>query len=169
MIRFSNGTTAAIQPESWNITRNGAIVATRTQLPLDLAWAFSVHKSQVLHALLLSLLVVTIFIIHASSHLPPLHQRHLSIQDFSRLLQGMSLDYLRVSLSKCFEAGQGCVELLLLNRFARRCCFAFALCAVLKRRLQVRGIVARPLFGRSACFGHGEMAETRGAKAANVY
>ena len=47
VVRFSNGTTVAIQPESWNITRNGAIVATRTQLPLDLAWAFSVHKSQV--------------------------------------------------------------------------------------------------------------------------
>jgi hypothetical protein len=70
VVRFSNGTTAAIHPESWNITRGGAIVATRTQLPLDLAWAFSVHKSQ-----------------------------------------GMSLDYLRVSLSKCFEAGQGYVAL----------------------------------------------------------
>ena len=70
VVRFSNGTTAAIQPESWNITRGGAIVATRTQLPLDLAWAFSVHKSQ-----------------------------------------GMSLDYLRVSLSKCFEEGQGYLAL----------------------------------------------------------
>jgi ATP-dependent exoDNAse (exonuclease V) alpha subunit len=56
VIRFSNGTTAAIQPETWNITRNGTVVATRTQLPLDLAWAFSVHKSQVLRASLLQFL-----------------------------------------------------------------------------------------------------------------
>jgi hypothetical protein len=102
----------------------------------------------------------------------------------------MSLDYLRVSLSKCFEAGQGCVAPLLLNRFARRRCCSIALraaaaaqslcapplllnclecCApaVLTRGLQVRGALTRPFFGWSACARHGEMA--RGAKSANVY
>ncbi len=59
-------------------------------------------------------------------------------------LQGMSLDYLRVSLSKCFEAGQGCV-----------CCPCVG-CALLTRCCQLRGSVARSVAGWVACLGHGE-------------
>jgi hypothetical protein len=63
------------------------IVATRSQLPLDLAWAFSVHKSQVCVPVCMCVCV--------------------SVCVLMIVRQGMSLDYLRVSLSKCFEAGQG--------------------------------------------------------------
>lgn len=39
--------TITVQPESWNVeTYDGAILATRTQIPLALAYCMSIHKSQ---------------------------------------------------------------------------------------------------------------------------
>ncbi len=32
--------------ERWSVVVGGRVLASRTQLPLDLAWALSVHKSQ---------------------------------------------------------------------------------------------------------------------------
>lgn len=35
-----------VKPEKWSIKTAGGLVVTRSQLPLKLAWAFSIHKSQ---------------------------------------------------------------------------------------------------------------------------
>ncbi|XP_062545899.1 ATP-dependent DNA helicase PIF1 [Armigeres subalbatus] len=35
-----------VKPEKWSIKTAGAVIVTRSQLPLKLAWAFSIHKSQ---------------------------------------------------------------------------------------------------------------------------
>lgn len=35
-----------VKPEKWSIKTAGGLVITRSQLPLKLAWAFSIHKSQ---------------------------------------------------------------------------------------------------------------------------
>ena len=35
-----------VRPEKWVVKSTGGIVLTRKQLPLRLAWAFSIHKSQ---------------------------------------------------------------------------------------------------------------------------
>ncbi|XP_055613049.1 ATP-dependent DNA helicase PIF1 [Uranotaenia lowii] len=35
-----------VKPEKWSIKTPGAVIVTRSQLPLKLAWAFSIHKSQ---------------------------------------------------------------------------------------------------------------------------
>ncbi|RUS12511.1 P-loop containing nucleoside triphosphate hydrolase protein, partial [Jimgerdemannia flammicorona] len=46
-VRFDNGMIQTIWPEAWeNEDRHGLILARRMQLPLDLAWALSIHKSQ---------------------------------------------------------------------------------------------------------------------------
>jgi len=46
IVKFSSGHTLTIGPEEWNIELGGSIMATRKQVPLNLAWALSVHKSQ---------------------------------------------------------------------------------------------------------------------------
>lgn len=35
-----------VKPEKWSIKTAGGLIVTRSQLPLKLAWAFSIHKSQ---------------------------------------------------------------------------------------------------------------------------
>jgi ATP-dependent DNA helicase PIF1 len=45
-VRFANGLTRVIQPETWRLTVGKHELASRTQLPLTLGWAISVHKSQ---------------------------------------------------------------------------------------------------------------------------
>lgn len=35
-----------VKPEKWSIKTAGAVIVSRSQLPLKLAWAFSIHKSQ---------------------------------------------------------------------------------------------------------------------------
>jgi len=44
-VRFKSAT-KLIRPERWAITMAGTEVAAREQIPLDLAWAMSIHKSQ---------------------------------------------------------------------------------------------------------------------------
>ena len=39
-------TDRVITPEEWSLESGGQVVASRTQLPLKLAWALSIHKSQ---------------------------------------------------------------------------------------------------------------------------
>ncbi|CAM9643345.1 unnamed protein product [Ascophyllum nodosum] len=46
VLRFTSGLEDVIRPEEFNLYVGGLVVATRRQLPLALAWALSVHKSQ---------------------------------------------------------------------------------------------------------------------------
>lgn len=46
-VRFLCGITMTVRPERWAFKTSGSIYLTRTQLPLKLAWAISIHKSQV--------------------------------------------------------------------------------------------------------------------------
>ncbi|CAG5896921.1 unnamed protein product [Menidia menidia] len=45
-VRFSCGITEVMKPERWIIKSGGGIHLSRQQLPLQLAWAISIHKSQ---------------------------------------------------------------------------------------------------------------------------
>ena len=50
VVKFTNGVERTILPETWTLKNNNgnhnAVAASRKQLPLDLAWAISIHKSQ---------------------------------------------------------------------------------------------------------------------------
>ena len=47
VVQFINGVRMTIRKEKWNVVSGGKVIAMRDQIPLDLAWAMSVHKSQV--------------------------------------------------------------------------------------------------------------------------
>lgn len=46
LVKLRNGRQVRVEPMDWNIEENGKIRASVTQLPLRLAWAITVHKSQ---------------------------------------------------------------------------------------------------------------------------
>ncbi|CAL5220858.1 g2943 [Coccomyxa viridis] len=46
VVLFANGLETTVGKERWTIRSGTAVVATRTQVPLALGWALSVHKSQ---------------------------------------------------------------------------------------------------------------------------
>jgi ATP-dependent DNA helicase PIF1 len=46
LVTFENGVTRLIQSEKWSIVIDDEELASREQIPLDLAWALSIHKSQ---------------------------------------------------------------------------------------------------------------------------
>lgn len=46
IVKFNNNVVKVIEREDWNIEIGGAVLATRKQIPLNLAWALSIHKSQ---------------------------------------------------------------------------------------------------------------------------
>lgn len=46
VVRFACGETVTVSRERWSIRAGGRLVASRVQVPLGLAWALSVHKSQ---------------------------------------------------------------------------------------------------------------------------
>lgn len=46
MVTMRSGTTVKVTPASWAIEDDGRVVAELTQVPLRLAWAITVHKSQ---------------------------------------------------------------------------------------------------------------------------
>ncbi|HEY5153018.1 MAG TPA: HRDC domain-containing protein, partial [Candidatus Saccharimonadales bacterium] len=46
VVRLMNGRRIAVEPHSWSLSEDGRIRAEVTQLPLRLAWAITIHKSQ---------------------------------------------------------------------------------------------------------------------------
>ena len=46
IVKFSNGKVATMHPETWTINVGMGRVITRKQVPLQLAWGISIHKSQ---------------------------------------------------------------------------------------------------------------------------
>lgn len=46
VVRLVSGAEVVIRQESWEVRTGPNVVATRRQLPLDLAWSLSIHKSQ---------------------------------------------------------------------------------------------------------------------------
>lgn len=46
-VRFAGGRVRVITPEVWTVKMGDRVVCSRQQIPLELAWAVSVHRSQV--------------------------------------------------------------------------------------------------------------------------
>lgn len=46
IVKFKNGVVAQIECDTWEIESGSKVVASRKQVPLSLAWAISIHKSQ---------------------------------------------------------------------------------------------------------------------------
>lgn len=46
VVLFPNGVERLCTPEEWKVETGGRVTATRVQVPLRLAWAISIHKSQ---------------------------------------------------------------------------------------------------------------------------
>lgn len=46
IVRFVGGVTQEIKSDKWTVKGGPGVILTRSQLPLRLAWAFSIHKSQ---------------------------------------------------------------------------------------------------------------------------
>lgn len=82
IVRFQNGITRIITPESWKIEEGYRIMATRTQIPLMLGWASTVHGGQGETCSLCALNISGCF------------ERGMAYVQFSRAtsLNGMSLD-----------------------------------------------------------------------------
>ena len=126
-MRFASGLEMAVTPEKFLVKMGGGAVAVRRQLPLRLAWAISVHKSQVciydvvyIEFTILARYIVCLGITIASEvctcrlgdmeimgkvYMGFVH----SHVDYNS--QGMTLDCVEISLGRAFEDGQAYVAL----------------------------------------------------------
>jgi hypothetical protein len=52
VVRFCSKKEMALKPERWVVKTGSGALLSRKQIPLRLAWAFSIHKSQVFYLLL---------------------------------------------------------------------------------------------------------------------
>jgi ATP-dependent exoDNAse (exonuclease V) alpha subunit len=46
VVKLQNNTTVTVEPHSWKLEEDGRVTAEVSQLPLRLAWAITIHKSQ---------------------------------------------------------------------------------------------------------------------------
>jgi ATP-dependent exoDNAse (exonuclease V) alpha subunit len=46
LVKITSGTVIHVEPMDWTVSDNGRVIATITQIPLRLAWAMTIHKSQ---------------------------------------------------------------------------------------------------------------------------
>jgi ATP-dependent DNA helicase PIF1 len=46
VVKFASGREITVEPHQWKVIVEGKKLASRTQIPLKLAWALSIHKSQ---------------------------------------------------------------------------------------------------------------------------
>ncbi len=46
VVQLSSGRVVCVEPETWSVDENGSALAAIRQIPLRLAWAMTVHKSQ---------------------------------------------------------------------------------------------------------------------------
>ncbi len=115
VVRFRGGQEHVITREEW-VTRSGGVqLASRQQLPLELAWGLSIHKvgGSGAHSSELGALSGA-----PSSCLPPVllivgliedslcHVAHDGRSGWNAQSQGMSLDRAQISLGNVFEYGQ---------------------------------------------------------------
>lgn len=99
VVQFVSGEKMTVSQEKWSFKGVGGIVLWRRQLPLKLAWAISIHKSQ-----------VCVRISHLRIALYPF----CMCCKYSFLVcffQGMSLDCVEICLGRVFECGQAYVAL----------------------------------------------------------
>ena len=75
-----------VTPESWSIEQGGKVVARRDQLPLKLAWAITIHKSQGMTISKMDMSLRAVFepgMAYAPITLPPLFVQWGEKRDFA--------------------------------------------------------------------------------------
>lgn len=92
VVQFKNNS-VSIKSEKWIVKTPSGQFVSRQQIPLKLAWAFSIHKSQVIQ-----------HIKYKNNHV----SCYINLFLF---LQGLTLDCVEISLGRVFEAGQAYVAL----------------------------------------------------------
>ena len=114
------GLTKTMGVEKWLVKMAGGVVCMRKQLPLRLAWAISIHKSQVCtcvcvcvcaHVCVCMCMYVCVCVyVHAHVHVHTRAHTHSALTA-NCCMQGMTLDCVEISLAKTFEDGQAYVAL----------------------------------------------------------
>ena len=117
VVRFLHGREVALGPEVFTADLAGVGTCTRTQVPVKLAWAITIHKCQVGRGVPLGLGVpgkrwsLGGLLVVAPCMLDQVAQHVTVAQAAIWLLQGLTLDLARVSLRNIFAVGQAYVAL----------------------------------------------------------